>query len=848
MTKLRVCIIGAGPSGLSALIAFAKLQAAGEEIPELVCYDKQSDWGGLWNYTWRTGLDEHGEPVHGSMYRYLWSNGPKECLEFADYSFDEHYGQQIPSFPPREVLADYVLGRAKKHQIRDYIRFAHAVRNVEFDAETATFAVTVEDLTSHTRSTSTFDRVICAGGHFSTPNAPYFPGLERFPGRVLHAHDFRDALEFKDRRILIVGASYSAEDIGLQLHKYGARQVSMSYRTAAQGFAWPEGMEEIPLLEKLEGNTAHFQGGITREVDAVILCTGYQHVFPYLADNLRLRTTNRLCPPNLYKGVVWHDNTQLYYLGMQDQWYTFTMFDAQAYLARDLIMGRRQLPDAEARAKDMEVWAKREIAAETGYQQIDYQTDYVRDLLVKSDYPTFDLDACADMFKAWKGHKKESIVGYRDHAFKSPVTGTMAPVHHTPWLQAMDDSLTCFMGNASEQAIMEATRQRFRSLHALVDDAWLRAATQQHVNALLDVSQSAYSQLEEAERVAERRRGVDTTLDSDEPAPSISNTRANRILKIKMTDGLHEIKGVEIKPLPQLQPAMTPGCKLQVAAGTPVVRNLLLLEPGNTKVLGGQVPALEPQSGHLAVLRACFGIEPSETGAEPPDTRVPASAANLSHDDTPDVVHDLDIDAHLQMAEEAFHQKQQHQHQQQQQQQQHQNQHQGQQQQQNQHQGQQQQNSSRHTKSGREATGLPSAANATLHAASATPKKARHLVPVAEVGHKRQWFKGRLAAFDGNLAAEREGWRLVAHFALDQVDGDCRARLSNDILTRIIGFTAPDFRHQRRAAKTDPSLKAHLKSRLEHANEELLALAGRLRLEAQPDEIPMLVAWVPEKS
>ena len=44
----------------------------------------------------------------------LWSNGPKECLEFADYSFDEHFGQPIPSFPPREVLYDYILGELKK--------------------------------------------------------------------------------------------------------------------------------------------------------------------------------------------------------------------------------------------------------------------------------------------------------------------------------------------------------------------------------------------------------------------------------------------------------------------------------------------------------------------------------------------------------------------------------------------------------------------------------------------------------------------------------------------------------------------------------------------------------------
>ena len=76
----RVAVIGAGPSGLAQLRAFASAKKKKAKIPEVVCFEKQSDWGGLWNYTWRTGLDEFGEPVHGSMYRYLWSNGPKECL------------------------------------------------------------------------------------------------------------------------------------------------------------------------------------------------------------------------------------------------------------------------------------------------------------------------------------------------------------------------------------------------------------------------------------------------------------------------------------------------------------------------------------------------------------------------------------------------------------------------------------------------------------------------------------------------------------------------------------------------------------------------------------------------
>jgi len=159
----RVLIIGAGPSGCSALRAFKTAQDRGKSIPEVVCYEKQAvqvrlmflnaaflappcscslsaspfggvtlftrllsfcetpsnsllcgtAQGGLWNYSWRTGQDGV-ENCHNSMYRHLWSNGPKECLEFSDYFFEEHFGKAIPSYPPREVLHDYISGRIKK--------------------------------------------------------------------------------------------------------------------------------------------------------------------------------------------------------------------------------------------------------------------------------------------------------------------------------------------------------------------------------------------------------------------------------------------------------------------------------------------------------------------------------------------------------------------------------------------------------------------------------------------------------------------------------------------------------------------------------------------------------------
>ena len=443
--KKRVAIIGAGPSGLAQMRAFQSAAAKGEDIPEIVCYEKQSNWGGLWNYTWRTGLDQYGEPVHGSMYRYLWSNGPKEGLEFADYSFEEHFGKQIASYPPRAVLLDYIEGRVKKAGVRDWIKFNTIVSRVE--AEGHKFSVTSRDLPSGAESTEVFDYVVCASGHFSTPNMPDFEGFNSFKGRILHAHDFRDALEFKDQDILIVGTSYSAEDIGSQCWKYGTKSITVSHRTAPMGYKWPDNWQEVPLLTKVVGNTAHFKDGTTKDVDAILLCTGYIHHFPFMENDLCLRTTNRLASANLYKGVAWINNPNLFYLGMQDQWFTFNMFDAQAWWARDVIMERIKIPSKSEMQADVKNRIAREDALEDDYGCIWYQGDYTLELIKETDYPTFDVEGACQVFKAWKGHKVADIMTFRDNAYRSVITGTMAPEHHTPWKDALDDSFDVYLQN-----------------------------------------------------------------------------------------------------------------------------------------------------------------------------------------------------------------------------------------------------------------------------------------------------------------------------------------------------------------------------------------------------------------
>jgi len=82
---------------------------------------------------------------------------------------------------------------------------------------------------------------------------------------------------------------------------------------------------------------------------------------------------------------------------------------------------------------------------ETAYEEIDFQGDYTQELVDATDYPDFNIGEVNRMFKEWKGHKSADIMGYRNLGFPSTLTGTEAPIHHTPWMEAMDDSMATYL-------------------------------------------------------------------------------------------------------------------------------------------------------------------------------------------------------------------------------------------------------------------------------------------------------------------------------------------------------------------------------------------------------------------
>ena len=62
-----------------------------------------------------------------------------------------------------------------------------------------------------------------------------------------------------------------------------------------------------------------------------------------------------------------------------------------------------------------------------------------------TDYPSFDVEAVNKTFMEWEHHKHEDIMGFRNNSYKSIMTGTMSPDHHTPWLDELDDSMNAYL-------------------------------------------------------------------------------------------------------------------------------------------------------------------------------------------------------------------------------------------------------------------------------------------------------------------------------------------------------------------------------------------------------------------
>ncbi len=181
--EIDVLVVGAGFGGLFLL---HRLRGLGLST---VVVETGSDVGGTWYWN-----------------RYPGARCDIESLEYS-FSFDEelqqewHWSERYAAQP--EIL-DYARHVADRFDLRRDIRFDTRVTGAVWDDTVERWQVATDAGGWSARF------VVMATGTLSAPNAPDFPGLDSFAGRVLHTARWPDDVDLTGRRVAVVGTGSTA--------------------------------------------------------------------------------------------------------------------------------------------------------------------------------------------------------------------------------------------------------------------------------------------------------------------------------------------------------------------------------------------------------------------------------------------------------------------------------------------------------------------------------------------------------------------------------------------------------------------------------------------------------------
>jgi len=314
---IKVALIGCGPGAMSFLHALQKHKADGVLVPEVTCYERGPGPGGLWR---DIPVEDKSrvKPENSSlMYDDMWTNTPKELMEYYDYTFDDHFKEATPSFLPRKDILNYIIARNSVDGALDNVKYNHTVEMATYDSDNKKFTVQVTDNAAGTTSDEAFDKCIWAAGLNAIAEKPeeIMELLKDFTGKVMHSIEATEGFgsDVKGKNVLIVGDSCSSEDLALRAVKLGAKHVYICARSgegsASSTKVWP--LDKItvisgPPYKVLKGNTIKCRAVYwsekrqryrkdddelpvkVKDIATVILCTGYDANHYCLDESLQL--------------------------------------------------------------------------------------------------------------------------------------------------------------------------------------------------------------------------------------------------------------------------------------------------------------------------------------------------------------------------------------------------------------------------------------------------------------------------------------------------------------------------------------------------------------------------------
>ena len=181
VTETTVAVVGAGFGGIAMC---AQLVRRG--VRDVLVLEKGESVGGVWRENTYPGA---ACDVKSNLYSLSFA-------QRADWS---------RSYPTQPELKAYLEDVAREHGVTERTRFGTEVTCAEWDEASGTWLL--DTTTGSVRARA----LVVAVGQLSRPKKPRLPGLEDFPGEVVHTAEWPDGgLDVEGRDVVVVGTGASA--------------------------------------------------------------------------------------------------------------------------------------------------------------------------------------------------------------------------------------------------------------------------------------------------------------------------------------------------------------------------------------------------------------------------------------------------------------------------------------------------------------------------------------------------------------------------------------------------------------------------------------------------------------
>ncbi|AWB81081.1 4-hydroxyacetophenone monooxygenase [Corynebacterium yudongzhengii] len=200
--EASVIVVGGGFSGLGLGVHLRR-----RGIRDFLILDRNPQFGGCW---WDNTYPGVACDVPSHLYSFSFRQNPNWSRRFA----------------PGAEIQDYLETVAEEEELNQHYRPSTNVTGARWDADTNQWHVKTD------QGDYVCTYLIMASGHLVDPKLPEIPGIEDFPGEVLHSAAWDHSVSVEGKRVAVIGTGASAIQVTPEVAKV-AEKVTVFQRTPA---------------------------------------------------------------------------------------------------------------------------------------------------------------------------------------------------------------------------------------------------------------------------------------------------------------------------------------------------------------------------------------------------------------------------------------------------------------------------------------------------------------------------------------------------------------------------------------------------------------------------------------